>query len=102
MPGGIRLGTSALTSRNMLQADMKVVADFLHRAVQIALVLQKEAGSKLLKDFVRVASVQEDGKVGFAQVKELGKEVRTFARRWPVPGVDVTGIKRPAGVHEDD
>ncbi len=30
---------------------MKVVADFLHRAVQLSLVLQKEAGTKMLKDF---------------------------------------------------
>jgi hypothetical protein len=51
-PGGIRLGTSALTSRNMLEADVRQVAEFLHRAVQIALAVQKEAGSKLLKDFV--------------------------------------------------
>ncbi|KAI0938521.1 hypothetical protein AcV5_000186 [Taiwanofungus camphoratus] len=102
VPGGIRLGTSALTSRNMLEADVKVVADFLHRAVQLALVLQKEAGSKLLKDFVRVASVEEDGKQGAKLVRELRREVRAFARRWPVPGIDMTTIKRPAGIEEDD
>lgn len=56
VPGGMRLGTSALTSRNMLEEDMRTVGEFLHRAVQIALVLQKEAGSKLLKDFVRCGS----------------------------------------------
>ena len=102
VPGGIRLGTSALTSRNMLEADIKVVADFLHRAVQISLVLQKEAGSKLLKDFVRVASTPEEGKVGAQQVAALGKEVRAFARRWPLPGVDVSTLTKPAGIHEDD
>ncbi|OSX63526.1 hypothetical protein POSPLADRAFT_1039574 [Postia placenta MAD-698-R-SB12] len=102
VPGGIRLGTSALTSRNMLEADVRVVADFLHRAVQLALVLQKEAGSKLLKDFVRVASVEEEGKEGARKVRELRREVRAFARRWPVPGVDVSALKRPAGIEEDD
>ena len=86
----------------MLEADIKVVAEFLHRAVQTALVLQKEAGSKLLKDFVRVATTPEDGKVGAQQVRELGKEVRAFARRWPLPGVDVSTLQRPAGIHEDD
>ena len=102
VPGGIRLGTSALTSRNMLEADIKVVADFLHRAVQISLVLQKEAGTKMLKDFVRVATKPEEGKVGHQQVADLGKEVRVFARRWPLPGVDVSTLTRPAGIHEDD
>lgn len=102
VPGGIRLGTSALTSRDMREEDIKVVADFLHRAVQTAIVLQNEAGSKLLKDFVRVATTQEEGKVGAQQVVALGQEVRAFARRWPLPGVDVSNLKRPAGIHEDD
>ncbi|KAI0340349.1 glycine hydroxymethyltransferase [Trametopsis cervina] len=102
VPGGIRLGTSAITSRDMLEADVKIVADFLHRAVQTALVLQKEAGSKLLKDFVRVATTAEEGKVGHQQVKALGQEVRVFARKWPLPGVDVTKLTKPAGIHEDD
>ena len=101
-PGGIRLGTSAITSRNMLESDVKVVANFLHRAVQLALLLQREAGTKMLKDFVRVATTQEEGKVGYAQVRQLRKEVREFAKKWPLPGVDVQNLTRPAGIEEDD
>lgn len=100
VPGGIRLGTSALTSRNMTEEDHKTVAKFLHRTVQLSLVLQKEAGSKLLKDFVRVAT-SGDGE-GAKAVLELKKEVRAFARQWPLPGVDVSSIKRPNGIEEDD
>lgn len=85
----------------MLEADVKVVADFLHRAVQISLILQKEAGSKLLKDFVRVATTEEEGKQGAQLVKELRKEVRAFATKWPLPGVDVSTLTRPAGIEED-
>jgi len=36
-PGGIRLGTPALTTRGMLQQDMVTVANFLGRAVTISL-----------------------------------------------------------------
>ena len=86
----------------MLAEDMKVVADFLHRAVQLALVLQKEAGSKLLKDFVRVATVVEEGKVGAKTVLDLRREVRAFARKWPLPGVDASKLVRPVGIEEDD
>ncbi|KAL1663736.1 serine hydroxymethyltransferase-domain-containing protein [Schizophyllum commune] len=100
-PGGIRLGTSALTSRDMTEEDIKVVAEFLHRAVQIALTLQKEAGSKKLVDFVRVATQKEEGKVGYEQVKALREEVRAFATKWPLPGVDVKNLKKPEGLHED-
>ena len=99
VPGGIRLGLSALTSRDMKEADIKVVAEFLHRAVQLSLLLQKEAGSKLLKDFVRVATVPEEGKVGYAQVMELRLEVAAFARKWPLPGVDVSTLQKPPGLH---
>jgi glycine hydroxymethyltransferase len=101
VPGGIRLGTSALTSRDMREEDIKVVAGFLHRTIQLSLLLQKEAGTKMLKDFVRVATTQVEGKQGFAQVQQLRAEVCSFARKWPLPGVDVTSLQRPAGIEED-
>ena len=100
-PGGIRLGTSALTSRDMLEPDMKTVADFLHRAVQLALLVQKESGSKLLKDFVIAASTEQEGKEGAKMVKQLRKEVKEFATKWPLPGVDVKNLKKPVGIEED-
>ncbi|KAH9958038.1 glycine hydroxymethyltransferase [Russula dissimulans] len=101
VPGGIRIGTAALTSRDMREDDLRTVADFLHRAVQLALLVQKESGSELLKDFVRAATVPQEGKVGAQKVAELRREVREFARRWPLPGI--TGpITRPAGIEEDD
>jgi glycine hydroxymethyltransferase len=85
----------------MREEDLRTVASFLHRAVQLSLLVQKESGTKLLKDFVRAATVSEEGKVGAQKVVELRREVRAFARRWPVPGV--TGqITRPAGIEEDD
>lgn len=36
VPGGVRVGTNSLTSRSMKEPEMEKVADFLHRAVQIA------------------------------------------------------------------
>jgi len=99
-PGGIRIGTSAITSRDMREEDVKVVASFLHRVVVITGQLQKESGSKLVKDLLRVAT---EGKSEGAQaLKVLGKDVRTFARKWPLPGVDVKNLARPAGIEEDD
>ncbi|KAG1779435.1 serine hydroxymethyltransferase-domain-containing protein [Suillus placidus] len=98
-PGGIRLGTSALTSRDMTEEDIKVVAGFLHQAVQLSLFLQKEAGSRLLKDFIRAATTK--GSAGTAQVNALRRDVAEFARRWPLPGADISTLKRPAGIEED-
>ncbi|KIJ27924.1 hypothetical protein M422DRAFT_270862 [Sphaerobolus stellatus SS14] len=98
-PGGIRLGTSALTSRNLTEPDLKKVADLLHRAVQLSLLLQKEAGSKMLKAFVAVATTGNGE--GARLVRELRKDVQAFARQWPLPGADISTITKPAGIEED-
>ncbi|KIJ11531.1 hypothetical protein PAXINDRAFT_164102 [Paxillus involutus ATCC 200175] len=90
----IRFGTSALTPRNIIEDDVKVVAGFLHRVIQLSIVLQKEAGSKMLKDFIRVATTESEGKVGAQMVRELRKEVVAFARKWSLPGADVSTIQR--------
>ena len=79
----------------MKEEDHKKVAGFLHRAVQLSLKLQQEAGSKLLKDFLRVAEASPE-------VRALRNEVHAFARQWPLPGIDVSAIKRPEGIAEDD
>ncbi|EJT99276.1 glycine hydroxymethyltransferase [Dacryopinax primogenitus] len=86
-PGGVRLGLACLTSRSMHTSDILQVASFLDRAVQLCLSTQKEAGSKKLVDFVAAAGKSEG-------VKQLAREVRLFARRFPLPGVrDTSAIK---------
>merc|ERR1711879_137368 len=49
-PGGVRIGTPAMTTRGCKQDDMVKIAGFLDRAVQIALQVQEKVGKKL-KDF---------------------------------------------------
>jgi glycine hydroxymethyltransferase len=80
----------------MDEGDIEKVAEFLHRAVQLSLELQKEAGSKLLKDFVRVAT-SADGE-GAKLVKHLRADVQAFARGFPLPGVDVRELVKPEGI----
>ncbi|MCO5549303.1 hypothetical protein L7F22_002771 [Adiantum nelumboides] len=48
--GGVRIGTPAMTSRGCVEADFEMIAEFLLRALQIALGLQREHG-KQNKDF---------------------------------------------------
>lgn len=83
-PGGVRLGTSALTSRSMSEADFANIAGFLDRAVKLAVDVQKESG-KMLKDFVVGCGASEG-------VKKLKEEVEAFARGFPMPGFDVGDI----------
>jgi len=45
-PGGLRMGSPAMTTRGFQPEDFKRVADVVHRAVTITLKLDKEAKSK--------------------------------------------------------
>ncbi|KAG0215282.1 serine hydroxymethyltransferase [Mortierella sp. GBAus27b] len=85
-PGGVRLGTSALTSRSFKEEDFVKVGEFLHRVVQIAIDVQTKTGSKLLKDFVAALE-------GHADIAQLRKEVEAFATTFPFPGFSVEGLK---------
>ncbi len=84
-PGGVRIGTPALTTRGLTENDFRKVADFLHEAVQIALKLQ-ESGGKTLKEFE--AAVKNS-----ADVKDLRIRVQKFITQFPMPGFDVSAMK---------
>ena len=80
VPGGIRIGTAALTSRDMREDDIRTVANFLHRAVQLSLLLQKESGSKMLKDFAKPRPGQGPDENWLRQLKIAREE---WKRRYP-------------------
>lgn len=88
-PGGVRLGTPALTTRGLNEADFDVVADLLDRGCQLALRAQQLAESSsaegkrvLLKDFVDVLDQNKEIRNG---LKELLADVEDFANRFPMP-----------------
>merc|ERR1712222_118728 len=60
-PGGVRIGTPAMTTRGCGAEDFTKIAEFLDRCAQIAMKVQKEKGKKL-KDF-------EEGLAENAEVK---------------------------------
>jgi glycine/serine hydroxymethyltransferase len=45
VPGGIRMGSPALTSRGFIERDFEQVADFVHRGIQIAKTLKGKSGA---------------------------------------------------------
>jgi glycine hydroxymethyltransferase len=84
-PGGVRVGTPAMTTRGAGEEDFRIVAGFLHRVVQIALEIQNRCGTKL-EAFLA-------GIKGNEQVEQLRKEVEEFSVRFVMPGFDVTTMK---------
>lgn len=84
-PGGVRVGTPALTTRGFKEEHFVKVADFLHEAVTIALRLQSSTG-KLLKDFESAVENSPD-------VKALRNAVMAFTSQFPMPGFDASTMR---------
>lgn len=82
VPGGIRLGTPAITSRGFLEKDCEKVVEFVHKAIQIALKVKAE--SKTLKDFKDLLNTNH----GAFGIKELKEDVEKFAAKFPAIAFD--------------
>jgi glycine hydroxymethyltransferase len=99
-PGGVRLGTPALTTRGLNEDDFDRVAEFLHRACDLAILAQKVAELQLqaqldkepssrkskkvlLKDFKLVLNTNEEIRQG---IETLKAEVESFSTPFFMPG----------------
>merc|ERR1711971_1320121 len=78
-PGGVRIGTPAMTTRGLKEDGFVKVAEFLDRVLQISLQIQKEKGKKL-KDF-------EEGLKDCKEIQALRTEVQAFASALGYPGL---------------
>jgi len=90
-PGGVRLGTPALTSRGFREEDFEKVADFLHKAFEIGIKAQiiateRNEGKKvLLKHFVAVLESMDE-------INTLRDEVEDFSSKFYMPGEDDSNL----------
>jgi len=88
-PGGIRIGSPALTSRGLNEDDFGKVVEFIDRGVKIALEVQKAAGgSKSFKDFREKLGSQQ-----WPELENLKADVTTFARQFPAVGFNESAMK---------
>jgi glycine hydroxymethyltransferase len=78
-PGGVRLGTCALTTRGMKENEMDQVAEFLTRFSKI--------GSELSKSHKKVNEFEEAIKNNSDMIK-LGDDVKKFSTQYAIPSVD--------------
>lgn len=96
-PGGLRVGTPAMTTRGFEPEDFKRVAEVVDRAVKITQKINKEAKEKeitKLKEFLKFVSTGEQ----YTDIVQLRKEVEdwtgTFVLPWDPSSVEL--VKEPA------
>jgi len=83
VPGGVRLGAHALTSRGFDQGNFVEVVDFIDEAVSIAKEVQGK--SKKLKDFKEV--LESDSDIN-KKCDDLRARVNEYASKYSMPGHD--------------
>eukprot|EP01089_Gocevia_fonbrunei_P022409 TRINITY_DN905_c0_g4_i1.p1 TRINITY_DN905_c0_g4~~TRINITY_DN905_c0_g4_i1.p1 ORF type:complete len:482 (+),score=96.13 TRINITY_DN905_c0_g4_i1:37-1482(+) len=80
VPGGLRIGTPALTTRGFKEKDFEKVAEYLHKGIQLTQKINAEEGnSKSLKTFK--TALTHDRK----DISDLATEVQKFASGFPMP-----------------
>ena len=100
-PGGVRLGTPAMTTRGMKEGDMQKIAAFLHRVTGLSQRIQSAAAKEVedkdkmldgvkakakvsLKEFLSVASTRQEF---VDEVTAIKAEVEAYAGSFPLPGI---------------
>jgi len=90
IPGGIRVGTPALTSRGFEEAHFEDVAEFIHRGVAIAKDINSATAGKKLKDFKETLKSQE-----WPAILSLRDDVESFASQFPTIAFDQSTMRYP-------
>ena len=83
-PGGVRVGSPALTTRGLKEDGFVQVAEFLSQAVVIALNIQKT--TKTMKEFETAVKASPE-------VKALKFAVQTYITQFPMPGFDTSTMR---------
>lgn len=81
-PSGIRLGTPALTTRGFREEQIDRVAEYIHKALQLAKEVTAKSGPKIV-DYTRVLETDPEIKT---KVNDLKNEIAVFANAFPIPG----------------
>ena len=85
VPGGVRIGTPALTSRGFVESDFERVGEFLHEAVQCAVRIASSSGKELAAFKLAVAKDEA--------VLALAERVKQFSAQFSMPGCDAAAVK---------
>ncbi|XP_010243076.1 PREDICTED: serine hydroxymethyltransferase 3, chloroplastic isoform X2 [Nelumbo nucifera] len=85
VPGGIRIGTPAMTTRGFTEKEFLATADFIHEGVQIAFEAKRSVTGSKLQDFLKFVS--SPGFLLKDRVLDLQRRVESMSTQFPLPGL---------------
>lgn len=85
VPGGIRIGSPAMTTRGLGENEFVSIADFIHEGVQITLDAKKLVSGSKLQDFMKF--VTSPGFPLIDRVVDLQTRVEALTTQFPIPGL---------------
>lgn len=85
MPGGIRIGSPAMTTRGFSEKEFVAVADFIHEGVQITREVKKSVVGTKVQDFMNL--VTSPSFPWIDRVLDLQRRVESLTTQFPIPGL---------------
>lgn len=85
MPGGIRIGSPAMTTRGFTEKEFTAIADFIHEGVQITVNAKGLVSGSKLQEFLKFV-VSLDFPLT-DKVASLWSRVEALTTQFPIPGV---------------
>ncbi|RIA91723.1 serine hydroxymethyltransferase-domain-containing protein [Glomus cerebriforme] len=90
IPGGLRVGTPAMTTRGLNESDFEKIAEFIDRGVKLTIDIKEKVTGSKLQDFKAYLG---DSGSNEPLIKELKDEVIDFAKKFPTIGFDESEMK---------
>jgi len=85
VPGGIRIGSPAMTTRGFTEKDFVATADFIHEGVQIALEAKRLVSGSKLQDFLKFVAAPDFPLLD--KLSDLRERVEALTTQFPLPGL---------------
>lgn len=85
VPGGIRIGSSAMTTRGFSEKEFVAIADFIHEGVEITLEAKKLVQGSKLQDFMNFVTSPNFSLMN--NIADLRGRVEALTTQFPIPGV---------------
>ena len=85
VPGGIRIGSPAMTTRGFTEKVFVAIADFIHEGVEITLDAKRSASGSKLQDFMKFVTSHDFPLVD--RVSDLRSTVEALTTKFPMPGL---------------